>query len=236
MHTSKSSGIFMNKYYRRIVMMMSLAIAVLMNAFPFLAHAANFRGKVVGVIDGDTIKVMHEGKEVKILLAGIDCPEKKQPFGKKAKEYTHGLSFGQVVTVKEKTTNQNGRIVADVILPEKINLNQQLVWAGLAWWYRKQAPEDSKLAEMETKAKKAKRGLWTDETPIPPWEWRKNNRHDRAKSKPAKVTILYKGNIRSRIFHSPRCRYYDCRACTINLETRIEAVNSGYMPCKLCKP
>jgi len=212
------------------------AIAVLLTAFPFIAQAADFLGKVVEVVDGDTIKVMHKGKAVRILLAGIDCPEEKQPFGEEAKEYTSGLAFGPVVAVKEKTKSQSGRIVAEVILPEEINLNRQLVWAGLAWWYRKRAPENSTLAEVETMAKKARRGLWTDEAPIPPWEWRKSKRLDQAESKPAKVTIVYKGNTRSKIFHSPGCRYYDCRACTVNLETRVEAINLGYQPCKLCKP
>lgn len=216
--------------------MMILAIAMLLIAFSFFAQAADFRSKVVGVVDGDTIKVMREGKEVKILLAGIDCPEKKQPFGKDAKDYTYGLTYGQVVTVKEKATNRNGRIIAEVILPEGINLNQQLVWAGLAWWYRKLAPDDAALAEMETKAKSAKRGLWTDEAPIPPWEWRKGNRQGKLKSTSEKGTILYKGNIRSSIFHHPNCRYYDCRACMVIFKSRAEAINSGYQPCKLCKP
>lgn len=226
----------MNKRSRRVLVKVFLAITVLVITFPFFAHAADFRGKVVGVVDGDTIKVMREGNEVKILLAGIDCPEKKQPFGRRAKNYTYGLAFGQVVRIKEKATSKYGRIIADVILPEGINLNQQLVWAGLAWWYRKQAPDDSRLAEMETKAQKAKRGLWADKTPIPPWEWRRGNRQDLVEKKPGKGSTLYKGNIRSRIFHSSKCRYYDCRACTVSLETRVEAINLGYQPCKLCKP
>ncbi len=216
---------------------MRIAIVIsILYLLPSLAHADNFRGKVVRVTDGDTIKVMREGKEVKIRLAGIDCPEKDQPYGDESKQFTSALTLGQIVTVKAKTTDQYGRIVADVISPERVNLNQQLVWAGLAWWYRKYAPDDSTLAEMETKAKEAKRGLWTDKTPVPPWEWRKGKRQDQVESKPALLTIVYKGNTRSKIFHSPRCRHYDCKACTVTLETRVEAINSGYRPCKLCKP
>lgn len=226
----------MKKHFRFVMAIMAPTIALLLSAFPSIAQAAEFLGKVVEVVDGDTIKVMHEGKAVKILLAGIDCPEIKQPFGEKAKEYTYGLAFGQVVTVKEKAKSQYGRIVAEIVLPEKINLNRQLVWAGLAWWYRKRAPDNSTLAEAETRAKKARRGLWTDESPIPPWEWRKSKRQDQTKSKPEKVKIVYRGNTRSKDFHRPGCRYYDCRACTVILETRVEAINLGYKPCKLCKP
>ena len=48
-------------------------------------------GKVDGVIDGDSIRVMHEGQAEQIRLIGIDCPEKRQPFGTRAKEYRSEL-------------------------------------------------------------------------------------------------------------------------------------------------
>jgi endonuclease YncB( thermonuclease family) len=56
---------------------------------------AEFIGKVVGVIDGDSIRVMHEGKSEQVRLLGIDCPEKRQPFGTWVKEYTSRLAFGE---------------------------------------------------------------------------------------------------------------------------------------------
>jgi len=46
-----------------------------------------FTGKVAGVSDGDTISVMRGGKAVKVRLYGIDCPEKKQPYGTKARQF-----------------------------------------------------------------------------------------------------------------------------------------------------
>ena len=60
-----------------------------------------FEGKVVGISDGDTIKVLKDGKHVKIRLAAIDCPEKKQPYGQKAKQFTADLVAGKVVKVWE---------------------------------------------------------------------------------------------------------------------------------------
>jgi endonuclease YncB( thermonuclease family) len=48
---------------------------------PNFLFAADFTGRVVGISDGDTISVMHDGRAEKIRLSGIDCPEKKQPFG-----------------------------------------------------------------------------------------------------------------------------------------------------------
>ncbi len=65
------------------------------------AHAADFTGRVVGVSDGDTITVLSNGKPVRIRLNGIDCPEKRQAFGKRAKQATSKLVFGQTVTVRD---------------------------------------------------------------------------------------------------------------------------------------
>lgn len=88
--------------------------------FLFLAWSAaafaDFSGKVVAVTDGDTIKVMHEGKAEKIRLYGIDCPEKKQPFGNKAKQFTSDLAFGKIVTIRDKGKDRYGRTIGEVIL------------------------------------------------------------------------------------------------------------------------
>jgi hypothetical protein len=180
--------------------------------------------------------IMRENQAVKVLLAGIDCPEKKQPYGMRAKQYTSNLVFGKVVMVKVVTRGENSRIVADVLLSNGVILNQQLVWAGLAWWYRKYAQDDRTLAGMEAKAKAAKRGLWADPDPMPPWQWREGKRQDRVESKPAQTAIVFKGNIRAKIFHRTECRYYDCKACTETFASRDEAVSAGYMPCIVCKP
>jgi len=99
-----------------------------------------FTGKVVGVSDGDTISVMRKGRAAKVRLHGIDCPEKKQPYGTRAKRYTSDMAFGKEVTVRFQTTDKYGRIVGEVILPGGISLNKELVYVGLAWWYRKYAP------------------------------------------------------------------------------------------------
>jgi endonuclease YncB( thermonuclease family) len=55
---------------------------------------ADFSGRVVGVSDDDTIKVLHNGQAEKIRLHGIDCQEKAQPFGTKAKQFTSEMVFG----------------------------------------------------------------------------------------------------------------------------------------------
>jgi len=130
-----------------------------------------FTGKVVGVTDGDTISVMHDGKAEKVRLNGIDCPEIGQDFGQRAKELTSGLCFGEVVTVKALNKDQYGRFVADVTLPDGRSLNQELVRTGLAWWYSEYS-KDKTLKTLEAKAQEAKLGLWAGKDPVPPWKYR----------------------------------------------------------------
>jgi micrococcal nuclease len=48
-----------------------------------------------------------------------------------------------------------------------------LVNDGWCWWYRKNAPGNTVLEGLQTEAREAKRGLWVDLRPVPPWEWRK---------------------------------------------------------------
>jgi endonuclease YncB( thermonuclease family) len=127
---------------------------------PATAWAEEFSGKVIGITDGDTLRVLREKSPVKIRLHGIDCPESGQDFGTQAKRKTSELAFGQVVKVQEHGLDRYGRTVADVILPDGRSLNRELVRQGVAWWYRKYAPHDSQLSQLEAEARAAKRGLW----------------------------------------------------------------------------
>lgn len=137
---------------------------------------ADFTGKVIGVIDGDTIEVLNIQTPVRIRLHGIDCPERGQPFGKRAKQAASALAFGKDVTVDDLGRDRHSRTIADVILPDGVSLNQELVKQGWCWWYRKYAPENTVLEGLEQEARKEKRGLWVDPNPLPPWEWRKARR------------------------------------------------------------
>jgi micrococcal nuclease len=134
--------------------------------------AKTFVGEVVGVHDGDTLEVMHEGRAVKIRLYGIDTPESGQAFGTVARQFTAGLVHRQQVRVVVEDTDRYGRLVAEVQLPDGRNLNAELVRAGLAWWYRQYAPKDTTLARLETEARSTGRGLWRDPQAQAPWEYR----------------------------------------------------------------
>src|SRR5207247_5883541 len=120
--------------YRRLHVVQSVVWLLLMVA-PVLVHAEQFTGKVVGISDGDTISVLREGKAVKVRLYGVDAPEKAQAFGTQARKFTGDLVFQRDVTVVVHTTDRYGRLVGDVLLPDGLSLTQELVKAGLAWWY-----------------------------------------------------------------------------------------------------
>ena len=133
-----------------------------------------WEGKVVSVTDGDTIKVLKDGKQVKIRLAAIDCPEKGQPYGQSAKKFTAKLVSGKVVRVWPTDTDRYGRTIAFVFVGST-DLNKELLKAGLAWHYKRYS-RDPELAKLEFEARAQKVGLWKEPDPVAPWEWRRNKR------------------------------------------------------------
>ena len=147
-------------------------IVVALILLPSLLFA--WEGKVVGVTDGDSIKVLKAGKQVKIRLASIDCPEKGQPYSKAAKKFTANLVAGKSVKVWPTDTDRYGRTIAFVFVGSK-DLNKELLKAGLAWHYKKYS-RDPELAKLEFEARSKKVGLWKEPDQIAPWEWRKNKR------------------------------------------------------------
>jgi len=192
-------------------------------------------GKVVGVSDGDTITVLHDGIAEKIRLYGIDCPEKRQAFGKRAKKFTSSMVFGRIVEARPITTDRYGRTIAWIYV-DGACLNEELLKAGLAWHYKRYSSEKH-LAELETQARQKKAGLWNDPYSIPPWDFRHSKR---TITNPRPSTdsqgIVYHGNVKSKKFHRPSCRYYNCKNCTAIFHSREKAIQAGYVPCGLCRP
>lgn len=155
----------------------ALAAAMLLAVFACDALAASFAGRVVGVSDGDTVTVLTaENRQFKIRLSGIDAPEKKQAFGARAKETLSRQLFGQSVTVVWAKTDRYGRIVGKVEV-DGVDANLEQLREGSAWVYtqylRELPLEDRKLyVEAERQARSERRGLWRDNDPEPPWQWR----------------------------------------------------------------
>jgi micrococcal nuclease len=143
-----------------------LCIALLLSA-----PAYGWSGRVCGVTDGDTISVLQDGRAVKLRLYGIDCPEKHQAFGMRARQFTSSLAFGKEVEVRPVDRDRYGRLIAWVYVGPRC-LNEELLRAGFAWHFKRYS-RDSHLAELELQARTARSGLWRDPEPTPPWEFRK---------------------------------------------------------------
>lgn len=139
------------------------------------AAAEEFTARVVGVTDGDTIKVLHANHSETVRLLGVDAPEKRQAYGDRARRFTSDLAFDRTVIVHATGRDRYGRLLGEVVLPDGRSLNQELVRAGYAWWFRKYS-RDVQLARLEEDARQARRGLWADAAPQAPWEYRFNGR------------------------------------------------------------
>ena len=133
--------------------------------------------KVIRVVDGDTINLIHKkfGK-IKVRLAEIDTPEKKQPYGQEAKKELKKIVNNKVVKLKKITIDRYGRVVG-IIYYKNIEINHYLVINGYAWCY-KRYNKRKKIEDAEIIARNNKVGIWKnkDVKPVPPWEWRKIKR------------------------------------------------------------
>jgi endonuclease YncB( thermonuclease family) len=129
------------------------------------------------VADGDTITVLHNGRSEKIRLWGIDCPEKNQDFGSKAKHITSILVFAKLVEVEPVTVDRYGRTVAFVRVGDTV-VNEELIRQGLARVFTRYCdrPVCERWEHLETEAREARRGLWSMPDPVPPWELRRRMR------------------------------------------------------------
>lgn len=147
-----------------------LGVAILLSV---MASAdANISGRVVGVADGDTLTVLDDAnQQYKIRLAGIDAPEKVQPFGQVGKQRLAELCFNKHATVDVVNTDRYGRTVGDVTC-DGLHANAEMVRGGNAWVYRHYDKGFESFYALEEAAKEAKLGLWADDNPTPPWEWR----------------------------------------------------------------
>ena len=149
-----------------------------------IAGAADLR--VVRISDGDTFTGLDsQNRQVKIRLHGIDAPEKAQAFGTVSRKALGDLIEGKVVEVQQVDKDRYGRVVANVHVGG-VHVNRELVAKGLAWRYV-QYDKKGEFTQVEQAAKTARKGLWADANPVPPWEWRKDEKERRAAKKGAGV-------------------------------------------------
>ena len=129
-------------------------------------------GKVVAITDGDTFKLLTKDSTlIKVRVANIDCPERKQAFSAKAKQFTSEAIFSKNIKLDYLKKDRYGRFICNVFYGDSLNLSHELIKQGLAWHYVKYS-KDKELQGLEDEARLNKLGLWQEGNAIPPWEFR----------------------------------------------------------------
>jgi len=157
-----------------------ICLIIFLTLLTFIAPAKAWDGKVVGVSDGDTITVMHNGRGERIRVYGIDAPENSQDFGKRAKQFASNQVFGEIVTIEPIDVDRYGRTVSIVVYGRGQNLSEELIKAGYAWVYRKYCTLRfcGEWQGLEHDARIEGVGLWSQSQPIPPWIFRKKRNRE----------------------------------------------------------
>ena len=163
--------------FNRAGALVVVAFAILTTA----THAETLTGHVVGIADGDTLTLLDASKtQHKIRLAGIDSPEKGQAFGQVCKKSLSDLAYDRAATVESNKLDRYGRVIGKVWV-ESQDVNLEQIRRGCGWHYKKyqneQSPEDRlSYNSAEELAKTRRVGLWADQDPVPPWDWRHTRR------------------------------------------------------------
>ncbi len=144
------------------------------------------RWLVVSVHDGDTVLCLdEENDQRKVRLVGIDAPETGQAFGTKSRDALRALVLEKSVTVHVEGEDRYGRTLGSLEI-DGDDVALRMLTAGLAWHF-KRFSDDEELAAAERNARAARRGLWADPEPVPPWEFRASEKDRKANAKQESV-------------------------------------------------
>ena len=199
-------------------------------------------GKVVVVHDGDTFTLQSGSSLYKVRLAEVDAPEMGQVFGQQARRFTEELALGRRVRVNISLIDKYDRRVGTVIIEDGRVLNEELVHAGLAWYYRVSPVRNPRLQRLEQGAFQNRLGLWVEKEPIPPWEFRRESTLPELPATASQVDydrIFHYGmvgNRRTKKFRWPACKHYRLsrpRQALI-FHSRQQARDMGFQPAKDC--
>jgi micrococcal nuclease len=228
---------------RRFTLLLTAAIIIVVGnngllSTPQPGFSKPFSAKVIGVSDGDTVTVLVSNRPLKVLLEGIDCPERGQPFGRVATTFTWTRVYGKTVELEPRDTDRYGRLVARIRVGGA-DLGRELLSAGLAWHYT-QYSNDRAYAGAEQGARAKRIGLWSQKDPVPPWVQRRL--HAPSPAPPARppsgstsgTAGPYHGNVKSMVFHAPGCPNYNCTQCTAVFASREDALSHGFRPAGDC--
>lgn len=156
-------------------------VAIALTALASTSQADNLTGRVVGIADGDTLTLLDASNtQHRIRLAGIDAPEKGQPFGQVCRQSLSDLAYDRMVAVEASKLDRYGRVIGKVLVEDR-DANLEQIRRGCGWHYKKYQNEQIlsdrlSYGKAEETARVRGVGLWADAEPVPPWEWRKAQR------------------------------------------------------------
>lgn len=185
------------------------------------------KGKVIEVIDGDTIVVLLNGSKERVRLIGIDTPEVGRPYFEEATQKTAELILGKTVRLEKDISERDkyGRLLRYVYLGN-IFINAELVRQGYAYAYT--YPPDVKYSnyflKLQREAIEKGVGLWSLSS--------------QESTKEKSERVKYVASKKRAPFHYPWCRWAK-QISPHNLQTfssREEAIQAGHRPCKVCNP
>jgi len=210
----------------------SFVLAVWLLAVAAPARAEFFEGRVVKVLDGDTLEVLVERQPVRVRIHGIDTPERGQPWADNARQALARRVFGKSVRVNDVDRDRYGRVVGEVYADD-VCVGCELLREGNAWVYRRYT-DDPVLYELEAQARAARRGLWSlpEAQRVPPWQWRQAERESGASDGSAATSFRCAGKQYCREMKScAEARFY-LERCGL---ARIDGDGDG-VPCSsLCR-
>ena len=199
-------------------------------------------GRVVAVHAGDTFTVQSEGSLYKVRLSDVDAPEMGQVFGKQARQFTERMVLGRRVQVNVALIDRHGRRVGEVIVEDGWVLNEELVHAGFAWYYRVHPVRNERLQRLEQYAFSKKLGLWVEKEPLPPWEFRRESHIPQLPETVKQVDydrIFHYGivgNRRTKTVRWPACKHYRLSRPrqVLVFHSLQQARELGFTPAKDC--
>ncbi|MFV9474102.1 thermonuclease family protein [Advenella sp. RU8] len=216
----------------------SLTVFVLvLNALFGQVQAAQLKGKVVNIADGDTLTLLQNDKTQKrIRLGEIDAPESKQAFGQRSKESLTQLCGGKNAVVQVQDIDRYGRVVGRVVC-NGLDANAEQVRRGMAWVYDSYA-KDKSLYNLQSQAKKARKGLWADANPVAPWLWRKGQTTAQPATQSGSKVVSgeVRGNKNSKVYHLSNCPGYAAMSPknVQSFKTEKQALAAGFRKAGNC--
>jgi len=196
------------------------------------AHAEEFLAKVIAVLDGDTVLVLRGAQQIKVRLVNIDAPEKAQEYGMASRQSLVEMVLRKQVQVSSQAMDEYGRMVAQIEVGG-LKVNEEQVRRGMAWEYS-HFHSDRHYIALQSEAQQARRGLWAQSSPMPPWQWRKLHAAD-ATPQPAPVAQGFACGSKRRCSQMSSCNeaHFYLTHCGVKSLDR----DGDGVPCeKLCAP